>query len=525
MLTVWLIKINLKALGGRSRIIALIISLAAISTVLGPNIITVVRHLGTSGSDNDAYDRLCYLFSSMFLFWVIGGGLFQFNLSWQPDMGKVLMLPVKLTSAYVAKVLLGLLGPWLIVFLPPLVWVSYREGGRSIYVVPAIVSIGLFAILSNQVTSIVSFFKVKYTGRALYVLGLFLAFFAVNLVILAAIRAKSMGDTGLLDKLLGRLNLVGRISLWHWLPGTILARIQLAAHSQSLPGIALNAGILLLIIAAAALLEIWTIRISHQQRHPQAAPAGRRFVAALFQLAGNNPKRALMIREFTALTEMRTVRVLLLFLATYLPIFLVLIPPPNVFFVEAMITLPVMIFSAIKGNLLGPDYSSLKGLFSMPFGLPVVLRIKSRSVDLLVILIMLETVLAGIFARSLRLGLIDLLVLVTYCLALLGVWEVMGTYCSVKFPVAVTSQAAAQSASFNPSGFIMVFGAPLLLVAFALAQKAAGLIGGPILALLACSVLSFLILASARLVYWPWLAAHLLSRREALYQDLLSSSL
>src|SRR5262249_43268752 len=300
--------------------------------------------------------QLSYLFSSMFIFWVIAGGVFQFNLSWQPDTARVLMLPVRVPRAYLAKVLLGLLGPWLIVILPPIVWISYRQAGRPIDFIAAIIGVVLFAILANQLTSIASYFKVQSSGRALYLLGLFAAFFAVNLFVMATIRAKSMGDPSLLNKLVHPLKSAANISLWHWLPGAILARIQLAALHHSLSSIVFYDGVLCLLVIAAGFVEIRTIRVAFQERRLQFGRVGRKLLCCLFTFAGNSPVRALMIKEFAALTEMRSVRLLLLFLSTYLPIFVVVVPPPNVFFLEAMYTLPVMIFSVVKGNLLGADY-------------------------------------------------------------------------------------------------------------------------------------------------------------------------
>jgi hypothetical protein len=212
---------------------------------------------------------------------------------------------------------------------------------------------------------------------------------------------------------------------------------------------------------------------------------------------------------------------LLFFFGSYLPIFVVFVPPTGLNATLVICTFPLMIFSSVKGNLLGPECGSLKSLFSIPIQLSQVLKAKSLALNLVVTSIIAEGFLAGYIAGTIPLSAFQLIISIFYCVALLSVWDILGSYCSIRFPSAMLSQGPNQNDNFNPSGLIMMLGAPVVLVPFATIQTVCLQAGHPLLSLLSCAALSLIAFGAHQLIYWPWFERRLVVRRDEIYSSLL----
>ena len=87
--------------------------------------------------------------------------------------------------------------------------------------------------------------------------------------------------------------------------------------------------------------------------------------------------------------------------------------------------------------MLGPEYGSLKSLFSLPIHLSRVIRVKSTSLNLIVASLIAETFLIGLIAGTVVLDVLQLATIVLYSIALIIVWDVLGSYCSITLVIAI----------------------------------------------------------------------------------------
>jgi len=521
MLLHWLVKIRLAGLKDSPvRILSVLLSLVGFALVLGP---TLVSGLGAIGAVKDpvlSHKLLTYLFSSIFLFWTVAGGVFSVHLSWQIDWPRAVRLPRGPRRLYAIKIAFGLLGPWLALFFPAWLWLAWRQAAWPLGFALLVPAIMLFAVLANQITGVIALWRDRLTGGLPTTILIFCGFAVVNLMIFATLSAKVMGDTSMLMRFGEAAVWLEKFSLWQWLPGAWLAGAYRAAARHDAGAIAGWLAGLAAAVAGAAWLELAFLRRSYLAGRLVIDSAPRRsWLARLLAAAGGRPGLALLLKEMWGLVRLKSVRIMLFFVASYLPLFVIFIPLTSHYFAEALCIFTLLLFSHVKGNMLGTDCAALKCLFSMPVRLGDVLRVKSLALNLLAGALLAETLLAGLLAKHISLTPRAGAMTLVSCWAFFRCWDMLGLFCSVIFPEPINPQGG-QSDSTNPGAFVIVFGLQLLLAPFIIIQAVGERAGWPAVTLGACVALALLADGSQRLLFRPWLEGRLRARREQLYTTL-----
>lgn len=524
----WLFKIRLNSYkNSRIRITSLVLSLAGSALMIGPSLLTGIREVTAAADSATTLAKLTSLFSSLFLFWVVAGGVFNLNLSWQVDMARALRLPLKPFRVYAAKLVFSLFGPWLIFLFPVWLWLAWRQSAGAAAFLVVIIVILMFVVLTNAITGIVRLITGKVTAGWFYSLVLFLAFAVLNVFVFASIRAMMMKDSSILTRFSQAVSSIGSLSLWEVLPGAIIANAYQAAAERDPVGLLVSLLILAAAIGVAGLIEFLMLKRTHLAGKPFTrahATARRSTLLSGFLLLGDIPGVGLLLKELRSLLSLKVVRIMLFMFASYLPVFIVFVPPPSFLFLFMFCTFPVMLFASVKGNLLGPEYGSIKSLFSMPVHLSKVIRVKSLALNMIVGAVIVETLAVGLIAGTIALTALQFSIILLYCVTLMTVWDILGSYCSIIFPTAMVQQNPEQTDDFNPGGFIMVFGAPLVLAPFAILHGICAKAGQPQLELAGCAAVALIAIGASRLMYWPWFEGRLTARREAIYSSLLRTA-
>ena len=528
MLLKWLFKIRLSSYKNSSvRLTSLLLSLPACAFLIGPSLLTGIRQVTAAADSATTLAKLTSLFSSSFLLWVVAGAVFNFNVSWQVDLARVLRLPVRPSRVYAAKLIFGLVSPWLVLLFPVWVWLAWRLSASATGFLLVVIAILMFVVLTNAITGIVRLITGRVTRSWLDTLVLFLAIAVVNVFIFASLRALMMKDSSMLTRFSQALSSMLTLSLWDVLPGVIIAHAYHAAAEHNTQALLFSLLILVGAIAVAGSLELLMLKRTHLAGKPftrARATARRSLLLRGLLRFGDRPGFVLLLKELRGLLTLKVVRVMLFIFASYLPIFVVFVPPPSFIFLFIFCTFPLMIFASVKSNLLGPEYGSIKSLFSMPIPLSEVIRVKSLAVNLMVGAVILETFVAGFIAGTITLTVLQASILLLYCCAVLTVWNILGSYCSIVSPMAMVQHNPEQADYFDPNAFLMVFGPPLVLVGFGIVHFVCSRAGRPFLELAICAALALIALGAYRLMYWSWFEAQVNARRESIYSRLLATT-
>ncbi|MDX2031687.1 MAG: hypothetical protein SF339_13515 [Blastocatellia bacterium] len=524
MLTHWLLKIRIDGLRRSPwRFGGLFVSVAGVLLALGPTVLKSLREIALSPDAGQTDARIASFFSYSLLAWMIAGGVFQFPLGWQIDVPRAMRLPVTPRQIYQSRLLYGLVGPWLLALLPAWLWLAWRQaasGPAFLFLLPAI---ALFATLCNQSAGILSLLRSRLTSGLPWMIALFCGFGLMNAVIFSAIRSAIGGDHEMLRRF-GRLaRALPHLPASLPLPGKIMARLYLAASAPSPGRMLVWLALLLLLVLAMAGVEAAMLRRVYWEARPFArtGPRGRTSWAApaITALRGR-PAAALFVKELQTLLENKSVRVLLFFFFSYLPLLVFFTPPPNYILAEVVCLLPVVVFSHIKGNLLGSEHPSRKIFFTQPGGVFAALRMKSRALNLLVGTLLGSALLPPLLAGRPAFSAFEWAMIALYAVALFYAWDMSGLYGSAFFPEPTDLRGVVQGNGNGLGGLAVFFGVQAVPAVFVPLQWGCARAGHRDLALPGGAAILLLLLTVHYRIFLPWLRAQLASRRETLYQQL-----
>lgn len=520
-LLTWLIKIKLAGFKGSSKkILSICVSLAGMILVFGPGIFSAVYRIIVSGGSDVGYQQTTSLFSSAFLAWVIVGAVFQIHFAWQIDWAKTLRLPLRLSQVYLTKHIFGLIGPWLIIFLPAWIWLAVSQAESPAAFALLLVAIVEFVILANQATGILSYFIGDLDRSVLRILVIYGGMIILSILMFAALRAAFVQDDSILARL-GRLVVsFQKLSIWEFLPGALIARAFRSAAESDLVSLAASLGLLTLAVLIGGAVELWTIRkkyLVRESRFNAGERAGRSSLLGLLSLMGMGPRAALLLKDIKIFFSYKPFIYIFLFIAAYAPVFIIFVPPSKFFFVELMCIYPFFMFAHLKGNLLGPDVTSLKNVFSMPANLINVLRVKSAALNTLLLAVIAATISAGLISGNLALSASETIILALCLISQFYFWNILGVPCSVFFPDPVDAKGATQGEGPAAPGLLLFFCAPVLLGVFALVQKLGEHFNSPVMTIAVCLTITVSMIAFYYLWLIPFLKGRLRERRDSLY--------
>ncbi|MFN0085181.1 MAG: hypothetical protein ACKVX9_07315 [Blastocatellia bacterium] len=528
MLTKWLLKIRLGGLRrSPARGAALLLSIAGLSLAIGPSLLAGLREAGRAGDAGQALARMAWFFSLSFLFWVISGGIFQFHLGWQIELPRMMRLPVSPRRIYLSKSIYGLFGPWLLVLLPAWLWMAWRQSASGLAFLLLLPALALFAILCNQAAGILSLLRNRLTSGMPWMILLFCAFGLLNTVLFALIRSRIGGDHSTIAAIGRTIRGLGRAPASMALPGELMARLHLAAGISATGRMLAWEALLLLLVLAAAGIEMAMLRRVHWKGESFASSRSNgksknrgSWLAPSMRAVRGRPEAALFLKELHALLENKSLRILLFFFFSYLPLLVFFIPPPTYALAEVLCMLPVLLFSHIKSNLLGGEHFSRKIFFTSPAGIFAAMRMKNHALNLLVGLLLGATLLVGAGAGNLAFSDLGIAMIGLYCAALFYVWDMAGCFCSARYPEPTDTRGVVLGSGLNPGGFVMILGMPLPLAVFMILQWGCARAGHPRFALIGGGAIVLLLAGGYHRIYLPWLRSLLAARHEILYDQL-----
>ena len=426
-------------------------------------------------ASSDAYTlQTGAVLNSMLVLWLVFSVLGNNVLGWSTPAAEPARTPFHPILVFIIRAGCGLLGLWLVTLLPMLLFVSQAGHSSTLSLCFCSVSILCFGVQANTLGAIGSELFGRKLAGIVRPLIVFLGSLVVSISIFAAIRAGTMQDSSVL----ARVAHLAQILYPSWLsslPTSMLA-VKVFAAGRNGQWVAASSALAVQVVVTAVLLaaeysfELYTsyyrgvvVSIKSEQ--------GSWLSDILSTKLVTSPGLCFLLREVRSLPRIRGLALLTILFTCYCSAFIVFVPPSNVVMFEAMLTLPFVVFTGIKGNLLGPDYNARRVLYMAPFPLEQIVLIKGRAINFVLAIILFIAISAGLVSGTLHLTGLDIAMALSYFVTLFVVWQMIGACVSLFFAQSTSPERSAQMGS--TVGIVVLLLTPVAtLIIFSVIQAA-----------------------------------------------------
>lgn len=465
------------------------------------------------------------LLASVLVFWVTLR-MFGFGtLGWEFDLVPPFRTPLSPPSVFGVRTICNLLGVWLVTVLPVLLFCAQARHPSPAGFVMSALAILLFAIQANALSSIIYYLVGRELSGIFRPLIVVLASLALSVTVFGTLRAATMHDNGTLTNIgrtLHRLHFAW-LSLIPTVHQTAQTFVSIRRNDW------LDAGLHLVLQAAflALLLAVEYALVVREYFVRSSGPGPTRYSSSWFTGALNSrfleiaqrTNAVLFLKELRSVARLPGAVALTVLFICYCSAFVVFIPPGSVVALELILLLPFMVFTGCKSNVLGPDAASVRGLYVLPIDFDELMILKTRLVDLLVLIVALLSIGVGVACGTIRLRMIDYIMLFTYMTTQFCVWDMVGSVVSLLFPKPVIHGRA--PGTDGTLGVVALFLAPLCTSIVFMLLEIAGLRSGHIrIAACMCVAAMVVTLLAYRILFRPRFADMASGRREEIYHVL-----